>query len=88
MGIQVAESSKPKKGAKVLAHLEIHPKLGGGHIVKHVYEGYDHEAKSVKFNEQGKSQGGEHIADHLAKHAGLEGYDERAESETEDEIKG
>lgn len=65
------ESTKPKRTAKVLAHLEIHPKLGGGHIVKHVYEGYDQQPKSVKFNEQGKSQGGETIQAHLAKHAGL-----------------
>lgn len=71
MTVQVAESTKPKKSAKVLAHLEIHPKLGGGHMVKHMYSGYQHDSKEVKFNEDGKSQGGEHIVAHLQKHAGL-----------------
>ena len=88
--IQVAESSKPKKSPKTLDHLEIHPQLGGGHIVKHVYSGYDAKPKEVKFNKAGKSQGGEHIMSHLAKHAGLpglEGYDKQDESETDDEIK-
>lgn len=70
-GIQVAETSKPKRGKQVLDHLEVHPKLGGGHIVKHVYQGYEHEPKSVEFNEEGKGPGGEHVASHLAKHGGL-----------------
>lgn len=90
MAISVAESSKPKKGPKTLDHLELHPKLGGGHIVKHVYSSYEHEPREVKFNEEGKSQGGEHILSHLKKHAGLPGleaYDKHGESETEDEIK-
>jgi len=90
--IQVAESPTSKKKAaarKTLDHLEIHPKLGGGHIVKHVYTSYEHEPKEVHFNEDGKAQSGEHIHTHLAKHAGLPGlqkYDERDESETEKEI--
>jgi hypothetical protein len=70
-GIAVAESTARKKGPKTLDHLEIHPQLGGGHIVKHVYTGYEHDAKEVKFNADGKSQGGEHIMKHLTKHAGL-----------------
>ena len=88
-GIQVAESSKPKKGKKTLDHLEIHPKMGGGHIVKHVYSDYQHEPKEVHFNEDGKSQGGEHILSHLAKHGGLPGlekYDKHDASETEEEL--
>ena len=40
MAILEAESTKPKRGKKVLAHLEIHPKLGGGHMVRHVYHGW------------------------------------------------
>jgi hypothetical protein len=68
--IAVAES-KRKARPKVLDHLEIHPQLGGGHIVKHVYTDYSHEPKEVKFNGAGKSQGGEHIQSHLNKHAGL-----------------
>jgi hypothetical protein len=84
--IQVAESSKPKKGQKTLDHLELHPKMGGGHIVKHVYTDYSHEPKEVHFNEEGKAKGGEHITAHLAKHAGLPGYDKHAASETEEEL--
>jgi len=71
MAIQVAESTKAAKAKKVLSHLEIHPKLGGGHMVRHVYHGFGHEPKEYQFNENGKSQGGEHITAHLAKHAGL-----------------
>lgn len=75
MAVIAAETTKPKPRAKVLAHLEIHPQLGGGHIVKHVYSSYEHEPKEVKFNEDGKSQGGEHIEAHLRKHAGLPAMD-------------
>lgn len=90
--IQVAESSTPKKKTtkKTLDHIEIHPKMGGGHIVKHTYSGYEHDPKEIQFNKDGKSQGGEHILSHLKKHGGLPGletYDEHDESETEDEIK-
>lgn len=91
-GIQVAESTKHKTPPKVLDHLEIHPKMGGGHIVKHVYSSYDHPSKEVHFNEEGKAKGGEHIMAHLSKHAGIEPhdgkeeYDEHAESETEEEV--
>jgi hypothetical protein len=73
MAIQVAESNKGKKARKVLAHLEIHPNLSGGHMVRHVYHGFGNEPKEYHFNEDGKSQGGEHITAHLAKHAGLPG---------------
>ena len=72
--IAIAESSK-KRRPKTLDHLEIHPQLGGGHVVKHVYTDYAHDTKEVKFNEDGKSQErgahGEHILHHLTKHAGL-----------------
>ncbi len=89
--VQVAESSTPKKktSKKTVDHLELHPQLGGGHIVKHVYTGYDHEPLEVPFNKAGKAKGGEHIVAHLAKHAGLP---ERAsgegdgESQSEEEV--
>lgn len=84
-GIQVAESTKPKARAKVLDHLEIHPQLGGGHIVKHHYTSYEHDPKEVKFNKDGKSQGGEHVVDHLVKHAGLPGYESGEEEGVEEE---
>ncbi len=93
--IQVAESSTPKRKAtkKTLDHLELHPKMGGGTIVKHVYTNYEHEPMEVHFDEDGKREGkggGEHILNHLKKHGGLPGlenYDKHNESETEDEIK-
>lgn len=69
--IAVAETKEGKKPRKVLDHLELHPKMGGGHIVKHVYTSYQHEPDEVHFNENGKAKGGEHIVDHLTKHAGL-----------------
>jgi len=72
-GIQVAESSR-KSRPKTLAHIEIHPQLGGGHIVKHVYSSYEHEPAEYKFDEDGNREGkggGEHIMRHLMKHAGL-----------------
>lgn len=73
MPIQVAETTKARKARKVLAHLEVHPQLGGGHLVRHVYAGFGHEPKEVSFNKDGKSQGGEHIVNHLVKHGGLPG---------------
>jgi hypothetical protein len=78
MPVQVTESSKPRKSPMSLSHLEIHPKLGGGHIVKHVYSGYDHMPKEYSFNKDGIAKGGEHITDHLMKHAGI-GMDEHME---------
>lgn len=86
MAVRIAESKQPRKGRKAVSHIEIHPRLGGGHIVKHVYTGYEHQAKEVHFNEDGKTQGGEHVTKHVMKHAGLPKYDKQDESETEEEI--
>jgi hypothetical protein len=83
MAIASVESSKSKKPAKVLSHLEIHPRMGGGHIVKHVYSSYEHPSKEVHFNEDGKAKGGEHISSHLAKHAGLPGNSGADENDEE-----
>lgn len=72
--VQVAESSKAKKGPKVLDELRIKPKLGGGTTVVHHYTDYQHEPMTVPFNAEGKREGkggGEHIISHLMKHAGL-----------------
>lgn len=65
-GVKSAESSR-RKPAKVLDHIEVHPKMGGGHTVKHVYTSYEHESKEVPFS---KSQGYE-AAKHILKHSGL-----------------
>lgn len=70
MPIQAA-SAKAKKAQRTLAHIEIHPALGSGHMVRHVYAGFGHEPKEVKFNSAGRAQGGEHIVDHVSKYAGL-----------------
>lgn len=80
----IAQGSKPKKGKKTLSHLELHAKLGGGHIVKHVYSGYQHDPMEVHFNASGKGKGGENVTAHLAKHGGLPGGE--SQSETEGEI--
>lgn len=88
-GIQVAETSKSKKQPKALQHLELHRKLDGGHIVKHVFHGFGHEPAEHHFNAKGRARGGEHIIDHLVKHGGLPGlesYDRKDASETEEEI--
>lgn len=85
MSVQVAESVKRPKPKKVLDHLELHPRMGGGHIVKHVYTSYEHEPKEVHFNEEGKSQGGEHVVNHLIKHGGLPVPEGGASAEPEEE---
>lgn len=72
--VAIAETSKPKKGPKVLKRLELEPKMGGGHTVTHYYTDYAHEPMPVPFNAEGKREGkggGEHIMSHLTKHAGL-----------------
>lgn len=64
--IQSAESSG-KRQQKTLSHIEIHPKLGGGHTVRHVYRGYSAEPKDHSF---GPNEGSKFAA-HLAKHTGV-----------------
>jgi hypothetical protein len=92
--ISVAEGGK-KRAPKTLDHLEIHPQLGGGHIIKHVYSGHDYPSqdKEVKFNDKGVGPGGEHVQAHLDKYAGLPAAPTKPsakqaepESETEDEV--
>ena len=89
-GVTVVEGKVPGKGQrtgpKVLAHIEIHPKMGGGHMVKHVYSGYQHEPKEYSF----KKDEGERAMAHIARHAGLpmgegsgEGEEEGPEAEEE-----
>lgn len=79
-GIKSAESSK-RKPRKVLDHIEVHPKMGGGHMVKHVYTSYEHEPKEVPFT---KNQGTE-AAKHILKHSGLSHVLEGEEGEAEKE---
>ena len=67
MAEAVQVEAKSKKGRKALEHLEVHPVLGGGHMIKHVYSGYGHEPKEYKFK---PSEGAKALA-HVARHAGL-----------------
>lgn len=68
----MAESTAKRKQPKVLDHIRIKGDMEtGGHIVEHHYTGYEHEPKIHRFNEDGKSQGGQHIYHHLMKHAGM-----------------
>jgi len=91
-GIAVAEA-KEKRAPKTLDHLEIHARLGGGNIVRHVYKDYHHEPMDVNFDEDGRREGkgsghGEHIMAHLQKHAvipAMTSADGGAGDETEDE---
>lgn len=80
-----ASAERMPKGKKVLAHLEIHPRMGGGHTVKHVYAGYQHEPKDYAFKE---SEGTKAMA-HIARHAGLpvsgESEHERETESTDEE---
>lgn len=85
MPIQAA-TAKAKKAQRTLAHIEIHPALGSGHMVRHVYAGFGHEPKEVKFNSAGRAQGGEHIVDHIKKYAGLQEHSVKEPSYTEDRI--
>lgn len=78
-----SNSGKGKSKKTTLSHLEIHPKLGGGHVVKHVY-GYEHEPRNYSF---AKGQGARALA-HVARHAGmpLPGGDQEIEEQgAEDE---
>jgi hypothetical protein len=85
-GIAVAEGKPAKKGPKVLSHLEIRPQLGGGHIVKHVYEGYQHEPRPYSFEEGEGQRALAHIARHTGLSEHLNGGAEEEPSETEEEI--
>lgn len=84
--IKSAESSgkRAERTQKTLDHIEIHAKMGGGHIVKHVYTRYSAEPKEHSFGpKEGKS-----FAAHLAKQTGvpMRYADSAKASETEGEI--
>jgi hypothetical protein len=67
--IKSAESSgkRTERKQNTLDHIEIHPKLGGGHIVKHAYTGYSAEPKEHSFGQKENKS----FAAHLAKHTGV-----------------
>jgi hypothetical protein len=82
-GIVAASAKPPKVGPKVLSHIEIHPKLGGGHIVKHVFSGYQHDPREFQFG----ADEGDRAAAHIARHTNLP-LNGRAEDEPDDEATG
>src|SRR5277367_5859765 len=79
-GISVASAKPPKMGPKVLSHIEIHPTLGGGHSIKHVYSGYQHDAKEYQLGPDESVR----AANHVARHTGLP-LNGRAEPEEDEE---
>jgi len=84
--ITSVESSgkRSERSKKTLDHIEIHPRLGGGAIIRHQYAGYEHKPEDHNF----KQDQGEKFAAHLAKHTGfpLSSADRSKASETEEEI--
>lgn len=67
MASPVEVKAEKPKGKKVLAEIRIKPALGGGHVIEHHYEGYQHDPRPYKF---GANDGQKAIA-HIARHAGL-----------------
>ncbi len=61
------DGAKPKKAKGSMSHMEVHPRLAGGVIVKHVPMGYDSEPKEHVFK---KTEGARFHA-HMAKHTGM-----------------
>lgn len=75
-----AESTRSKPRQKTLSHLEIHPALGGGVNVKHVYHQYEHEPRNYKFGPDEDQR----ALSHIARHAGLTGGEAAKEPEEEE----
>ena len=61
------EISKAKAAPKVLDHIRVHPRMGGGVRVEHHHTSMEHEPKIHNF---GKDQG-DAFADHMMKHSGM-----------------
>lgn len=64
--LNMREPTKPKM-PKVIEHMRVHPKMGGGVTVAHHYTSMEHEPKSHNFGpEQGPA-----FHEHMAKFAGM-----------------
>jgi len=63
----MTEGIKSKRVPKVLKHLEVAPRMGGGVHVTHHYIHYQHEPEVHSF----KDHEGERAMKHIGKHAGL-----------------
>ena len=80
-GHSIQEAAKRSKAPKVLSHMEIRPRMGGGVQVTHHYTSYQHEPSVHQFEE---GEGAKFHA-HMAKHTGMkhEEVEEQGESEPE-----
>ena len=59
---------KAKKGPKVIAHIEVHPQMGGGVMVEHHHtDSMAHPMETHRFAEH---EGGK-FADHMMEHSGM-----------------
>lgn len=78
IAVRITKSSKPRKA---LAHIEIHPADGGGHIVEHHFEhrgfGEVHEPEKHVF---GKEQSDD-MLDHVSSTLGLDKEDGKEDEE-------
>ncbi len=84
--IASVEGARSKKGPKMLAHMEIHPGLKGGHMVRHVYAGYKHEADEHQFKQGEEARMTAHIHRHLGiKPVKAEGSKHENEADIDDE---
>ena len=70
MALRVSKATVPKEpGGKGIHHLEVHPAVNGGHVVKHIMHGAEFgEAQEHAF---GPEQGHEVLA-HIIKHAKID----------------
>lgn len=57
-------SAKARPKPKTLSHIEVHPAMGGGVTVKHVYPGFDHDPEEHQFGPDEKSEAIGHIVEH------------------------
>ncbi len=73
----VSAHQKPAKSVpKVLEHIRIMPKMGGGVTVAHHYSSYEHEPKMHEFGMTDGSGFHEHIATHTGMPMDSEGETE------------
>jgi hypothetical protein len=59
--------AKAKAAPKVLDHIRVHPRMGGGVMVEHHHTSPEHAPKVHNF----AAHDGEKFADHMMKHTGM-----------------
>ncbi len=78
-----AMPGKPKTSPKVIDHIRIHPRMGGGAIVAHHYTSMEHEPKVHSFGMTDGSGFHEHLATVTGMPMGSEGEPESEAPEGE-----